>query len=366
LCPVKILLLQLKRIGDLILTLPAIDALRDKFPDAGLTLVVAGQCAELLPAIPSVDRALVTRRNLRDIGVFFAVARQKFDYCIDFTQNDRSAILTFLSRAEKRIGAARVKLHSKDRARVYNQFAQLRLKELHTIDYNLALLEPLRIADGSRAVRLQLPQAAHTKAKELLRSEKIENDFVVFHPGSARAEKFWEPQRWAEVIDHARTQWRVDAVITGSNWRFEQEHVRQIKSHLRSSVDSLSPESSPVRAARPSRSTPVGSIVDLSGKTDLLTLAALISEARLLVTVDSAAMHLAATQQAPQVILFGPTNPFHWRPRESPAVILQGESQVAVTDFVPKQARSPMKQISTEAVINAMDSLLSPARARHT
>ena len=70
-------------------------------------------------------------------------------------------------------------------------------------------------------------------------------------------------------------------------------------------------------------------------------------------------MHLAAATRTPQVILFGPTNPFHWRPRESPALILQGTSASPVTEFVPKQPRIPMNQISTEAVIDAMETLLS-------
>jgi ADP-heptose:LPS heptosyltransferase len=91
----------------------------------------------------------------------------------------------------------------------------------------------------------------------------------------------------------------------------------------------------------------------------LLTLSALIAGARLLVTVDSAPMHLAAATHTPQVILFGPTNPFHWRPRESPALILQGKTPEPVTEFSPVQARLPMSQISTEAVFSAMDSLLS-------
>ena len=87
--------------------------------------------------------------------------------------------------------------------------------------------------------------------------------------------------------------------------------------------------------------------------------AALIAGARLLVTVDSAPMHLAAATHTPQVILFGPTNPFHWRPKESPAVILQGKTSEPITEFSPVQPRLPMSQISTEAVISAMDSLLS-------
>jgi ADP-heptose:LPS heptosyltransferase len=100
-------------------------------------------------------------------------------------------------------------------------------------------------------------------------------------------------------------------------------------------------------------------IFDLCGKTDLLTLAALIGEARLLVTVDSAPMHLAAATHTPQVILFGPTNPFHWRPRGSPALILQGKMAEPITEFGPVRPRFPMSQISTEAVIRAMNSLLS-------
>jgi len=85
----------------------------------------------------------------------------------------------------------------------------------------------------------------------------------------------------------------------------------------------------------------------------------MIGRARLLITVDSAPMHLASASRTPQVILFGPTNPFHWRPRESPALILQGTSTAPFVEFVPKQPRLSMNQISTEGVIDAMETLLS-------
>jgi ADP-heptose:LPS heptosyltransferase len=104
-------------------------------------------------------------------------------------------------------------------------------------------------------------------------------------------------------------------------------------------------------------------IVDLSGKMNLLALTALIGRARLVVTVDSAPVHLAAAVGTPQVALYGPTNPYHWRPRQAPCLILQGDSGLPMTEFIPKRPRVPMKLISTEAVKSAMDSLLSTPAA---
>jgi predicted lipopolysaccharide heptosyltransferase III len=338
---VNILLLQLRRIGDLILTTPAIDALRERFPDSRITLAISNECRELGPAISNVDRIFIIRRTLRDIGVFFAAAGGKFDCCIDFTQNDRSALLTFLSGARKRIASYQVEKKSERRSRVYNELVQQRMRELHTLDYHLALLDPLGIQGFAPKLHLAIPSEADEKAGRLRRDARIGNPFVVFHPGAARVEKFWQAERWARVIDRLRSHWHFDVVLTGSSSEFEQEQIRRIKASLR----------------RPA--------VDLSGKTDLLTLAALIARAQLLVTVDSAPMHLAAATHTPQVVLFGLTNPFHWRPRESPASILQGESGAPVTEFSFKQKGASMNQISTESVIDAISGLL-PAPATQT
>lgn len=331
----NILLIQLKRIGDLILTTPAIAAVREKFPDARITLVISSEGKALAPAIAGVNKLLVMPRGLNGFGTAVAVARGKFDYCVDFTRNDRSALLVFLSRAKKRIVSFRIKVRSKFRTRFYNEFVEHRMRDMHTIDYHLGLLEPLGISNVSRAARLKLPKSTRETADELLNANNVRRQFLVFHPGSARAEKFWNAQRWADVINHVADHHDVDLVLTGGSSPLEQTHIGDIKSKVRHEV------------------------LDLSGKTDLLTLAALIAKARLLTTVDSAPMHLASASRTPQVILFGPTNPFHWRPRESPALILQGASTSPFTEFVPKQPRLPMNQISTQAVIDAMETLLS-------
>jgi predicted lipopolysaccharide heptosyltransferase III len=337
---VNILLIQLKRIGDLILTTPAIAALREKFPDASISLVVSAAVKELLPAITGIDKVYEVRGKTDDALDWVALSLGKFDYCLDFTRNDRSAFLTFLSGARKRITADHPQLRTKLRARSYNELVDAPVGFLHTVDYHLALLKPLGIDNPSRTIQLVLPDSTVSEAETLLRTAGISEEFVCFHPGSARAEKFWEPGRWAEAIDHCASGTGMTCVLTGGRSPVEQGQIASIK--------------------KAARSKPV----DLSGKTSLLTLAALVRKARLLVTVDSAPMHFAAAWNTPQVVLFGPTNPFHWHPRSESAIVLLGETGTPVTEFNPKQRAVAMNQISTKAVIDAMEALLSAPAAR--
>ena len=336
----NILLIQLKRIGDLILTTPAIAALREKFPRASISLVVSAAVKELLPAITGIDKVFEVRGKTDDALDWIALSLGKFDYCLDFTRNDRSAFLTFLSGARKRITADHPNLQTKLRARSYNEFVEAPVGFLHTIDYHLALLKPLGIENASRAIRLELPGEAVAKADQFLRVAKAGHDFVCFHPGSARAEKFWEASRWAEVIDYCSGETGMTCVLTGGHSSIEQTQIAAIKAAAKSNP------------------------IDLSGKTNLLILAALVRKARLLVTVDSAPMHFAAAWDTPQVVLFGPTNPFHWHPRSESAIVLLGGNDGKMTEFNPKQRAVPMNQISTQTVIDAMEALLSAPAAR--
>jgi predicted lipopolysaccharide heptosyltransferase III len=340
---VNILLIQLKRIGDLILTAPVIATLRAQIPDAKLTLVVSKETAPLLPALPAVDRVLIVRRSILDLSSLSSIVFNRFDYSVDFTRNSRSALLSFLSHARKRIVSFRVKKRAPLRGHAYNEFVHHRMRDMHTIDYNLSLLEPLGASpERAPSLSLSVPESAAREAATVLEHARIRTPFALVHPGSARIEKFWEPKRWAEAIRHIVNQ-HLDVVITGGTSRIEQSHLAELMGEL----------------PPPTEDSQTGRVVDLSGKMDLLTLAAIIARARIVLTVDSAPVHLAAALKIPQVALYGPTNPFHWRPRDSVALILQGDSGVPLQEFVPKQARLSMKLISTQAVIDAMNSLLS-------
>jgi ADP-heptose:LPS heptosyltransferase len=100
-------------------------------------------------------------------------------------------------------------------------------------------------------------------------------------------------------------------------------------------------------------------VIDLTGKLSLVELAALIAECRIILGVDSMAMHLASMLGKPQIALFGPTNPYHWRPRHPKALVVIPNEREPVELFQSHAKKRDMKQLSTESVENAMERLLS-------
>jgi ADP-heptose:LPS heptosyltransferase len=125
-------------------------------------------------------------------------------------------------------------------------------------------------------------------------------------------------------------------VLTGGSDPFEQAHLR--------AIEQLAP----------------AGLLNVAGTGSLLVLAALARDARLVVSCDTAIVHLAAAFATPQVALFGPTNPFHWRPRHARAVVLSAAQPGGpLTTFEPRAKGAPMDLISTEVVVRATDALLS-------
>lgn len=322
----RILAVQLKRIGDLVLTTPALAALKERLPDCHLTLLAPGAAAPLRPAMDYVDRALIVRKSPGDLRSWAAVAGSRFDVCLDFTGTDRSALATYLSGAPLRATFSWAGGKGL-RSRAYTRFIDSPVREHHTVDHYLHLLRALDLDLEQRPVALHLPPEAEKKADAL----DLGSPFTVIHPGTARAEKYWLPERWAEVIAELdRLGHR--CVLTGGTDPFERSHLDAIMTSAPSSVR------------------------DLGGKLDLLTFAAVAGRARLFLSVDSGPMHIASAFGTPQIALFGPTNPFHWRPRHSHVMVVTGREDETTS---PRRAGSAMSEISTEQVIRATHTLLA-------
>ena len=335
----NVLAIQLKRIGDLALTTPALLAL--KTGGARVTLAANEGTAALLPALTGfcVDKTLIYRAGGGNFGLWKRLARGGFDACVDFTGRDRSALMTLVAHAPRRIIARPALRKGGWRRLVYNDLVDSSVRARHTVDHYLDHVRTITLQGeedfGHAALRLPLEVAA--RADETLAAAGIGGGepLVVIHPGSARAEKYWVPTRWAEVIRHVGRERGLRCVLTGgSGDAFENAHLAQIRAELGADA---------------------GLCVDFAGRLDLLTGTAVLARSALCVSVDTGPMHLAAAFRRPQIALFGPTNPFHWRPRHPDAFILQsGHGNAPVRDFDPESVGGPMDAISTQAVIDCI------------
>jgi len=349
----RILALQLKRIGDLVLTTGALRALRVAWPEAHLALAVSDGTASLLGAIDSIDTHLVFGPG-RGWAPWQQALTGHFDVVLDFTGTDRSALAAALSRAPDRRTVAWVR-QRKLRSLAYHHFIESSVRERHTCDHYLDLAQSI-LPPGSPAAEsapsLSIPAVAKASAADLLQRHGIARPFAILHPGTARPEKFWLTERWLEVAADLRLRHGLDLVLTGGRDPAELAQTTAIAATGDQSVRSLSPDRLP--------GPPAGTIAHLAGETDLLTLAALVERAAIVVSCDTAIVHLAAALRRPQVALFGPTNPFHWRPRHDLArVISAAQPDAPLTDFTPRLRGAPMDRISTAAVIRVTEELLA-------
>jgi ADP-heptose:LPS heptosyltransferase len=323
-----ILLLQLKRIGDAVLTAPTLATLRAARPDARLTLALAGAAGALGPLFADADEILTWAPGGLNLPFWNRLRTLEPDVVLDFSGNDRSALLSLASRAPVRAGYE--KFASKFlRRQAWNVRCGASVRDLHTIDFHHAL------AAAAGFDLPAVPDFGHLKIPPgLPMPDGLPDSYAVVHPGTAREDKFWPPEHWAALLDHLHHTHRMPLVLTGGTWDFETGQIREI----------LRLTQAPV--------------LNLAGRLTLSQLAAVIARASLAVTVDTAAMHLAAAFRIPQAGLFGPTNPWHWAPRHPRAVVLRA-GYPAEAPLLAKQAGFPMIQLAAKTVSDAVDRLVA-------
>lgn len=333
----RIVLLQLKRIGDFILTAPAVAALRAARPEAEIVTVVPENVAGLAACMPGVDRVLPHRRKRANFDVWASLCVGEWDACLDFAGTDRTALMTWLSGAARRIGYDKFAGNAL-RRRAYTDLCPASVRGQHTVDYHLALVRGLAPgAEAPAGPALRIDPVAQAQMDARLDEAGLQaGRLAVVHIGTAREEKFWPPPRWAEVVQALIEARGFQVVLTGTNAGLERPHLDALRAALRVPV------------------------VDWTGRLSLIELAALLSRSALALGVDSMAMHLAALFKRPQVVLFGPTNPFHWRPRHPQAVVVQADKSLSLNDFKPRSPGVPMNETSTRAVLDAIESVRSP------
>jgi ADP-heptose:LPS heptosyltransferase len=293
--PARILCLRLERIGDLVMTLPALAELRALAPDASIDLVVGRWNNDVAKAISAVNRVetldaawLARGSGGQGIVPLLLQARRwrarHYDLAIGFEPDIRSNLLLAASGARRLAGfLSGGGGPLLDVALRYDTHA-------HTADNAIALVHAAlgRTGPAGIGTGLALPESARLEAARLLsgRAEPI----VAVHVSGGRAIKQWPEARFREVARTLIDRRGATILLTGSEADRDQ-------------VDAVL------------RELPAAHVVDVCGTLDLVTLAAVLDRARMIVTGDTGPMHLAAAVGTPVVAVFGPSDPARYGPR---------------------------------------------------
>ncbi len=296
----KILLIRLRRIGDVVMTTPAVAALKKSLPHAHLTYIVEEPYRRLVDRNPHLDSVISLPPNqklLSFMSFIFKLRRVKYDALVDFHGGPRASQIALLCRARLKIG-----YELKYKGFYYHVRLPRALPggaPIHSVENHLNLVRVLGIS-VAEPPPLELPPALPREKK------KVENLWtqngldigraVVLHIGAGNVFRDWGVENFAALIELLGQTPGVRVILVGST--ADKARESDILARLNLPVLSL-----------------VGSL-------NLIELREVISRAALFVGPDSGPMHIAAATPTPLVALFGPTLPENFAPWKAEATII--------------------------------------------
>lgn len=290
----KVLLVKLSALGDVVQSLPVAMAIRRQNRDVQVDWLVEQPSVGLLTGHPALSRVLLSPRHaitkgdgelIQEVKDFLKVLREiEYDAVLDLQGLMKSAILVALSRGRRKIGFKGGKEFLS--AWAYNERLEPYDPDQPALQRYLGLLGPLGFEQPAQVeFGLEPSPGELERVRDLLGGEG-ERPLVVLHPMAKWDSKLWPLRYWLDLASRLAGG-GARLVLTGS-----PEDVAL--GRLLARRAGLGPE-----------------LLDLTGRTGLKDLAALLSLARVVVCTDTGVMHLAAAVGTPVVALFGPTAP--WR-----------------------------------------------------
>jgi lipopolysaccharide heptosyltransferase I len=345
----KILIVKTSAIGDVIHTLPALNALRRNYPHARIDWLVEEAAADLVIGHKAIDTVLVSRRKswVRDLkqGKVLAAWRgfadfvkrlraTEYDLLIDFQGLLKSGIFVGLARAGRKVGFGRGMEHAEGSYIFLNEPIPPVDMDQHALIRELLLLKAIGIESEAVVFDLPVGEVQREKIGQMLEAEGIDpaSPLVAINPMTTWETKHWRNERFARVADQLLNR-GLAVVFSGG-----PQDVRDIED---------------IRAAMS------GKAANLAGRTTLKDLAALYERADALITTDTGPMHLAAAAGTPVVALFGPTAPWRTGPFGSGHRILRAE--LACSPCLKKhcdRGHECMEQITVDQVVQATEEIV--------
>jgi heptosyltransferase I len=352
----RLLIVRLGAMGDVIHTLPAVQALREAFPHAMIGWLIEERWAELLcaagvsrrgprsPQRPLVDwvhtvnlrawrKSLFGLHTLEKIATVWNDVRSVgYDAAVDLQGAIRSAILARLAGAPMVWGSSEPR--ESPASLWYTRQATVR--GAHVIEQNLSIAEAIAGKQMSVSdVKFPYDQATERHIQCDLTQQGIRK-YAILNPGAGWGAKRWPAERYGEIA----RQLSDDGLTPIVNFGPGEEYLAK-----------------EVVAASAGRARAMNFSIS--------ELIALTREAKLFIGGDTGPLHLAAALQVPVVAIFGPTDPARNGPYRTRSVVLR--NPVSVTSHSRRaQPDEAMLEIGVDVVVTAARSLLTNSSAKRT
>ncbi|MFZ5453394.1 MAG: lipopolysaccharide heptosyltransferase II [Thermodesulfobacteriota bacterium] len=295
-------------VGDAVMSLPTLAGVQALFPQAEITVLAAPRVAPLFAGIPGVFQVVVYPDGgekwrilwrMRQGQTIYEKRKTKneklsFDLGLSLPNSWEAALGLWLAGAETRLGYA-----TQGRGLLLNLAVtgMDSLAGLHTVYYLLGVLQGLGGVDFIVSPRLYLRDDEVQEAAALLKTSQGQGPWVGLSPGAAFGPaKRWPPERFAALGQELQAEFGARLVLLGGPE--DRETAAKVKERLPGALD-------------------------LVGRTTLRQALGVLTRLSLLITNDSGLMHAAAALGAPQVALFGSTDPTATGPFTDRATVLR-------------------------------------------
>ncbi len=338
----KVLVLQTSFLGDTVLTLPLISEIKRRFPSSHLSVICGPLARELLQDHPDIDEVIAADKKGEDKGLRGVwrkgrmLKRNGYTMALTPHKSLRSALLLYFARIPYRVGFCESKGWFLFHARARRRTGQ------HDVERTLSILQPfgIEVEDCQRTLSLPCTTESRDAVARLLGSLSIAADklLVGMNPGSVWPTKRWSASGFARLIQLLKEKYDCEVLLFGG------------------------PEDLPIATAI--QELCHHAAVNLAGKLDLRQLPAALSACRVLISNDSAPMHIAVARNVPTVAIFCATTPaLGFYPYTANAIVVEKELECRPCGShggrrCPLGTEDCIRLISPDRVLRAVQALL--------
>lgn len=327
--PKRVLVIQLRRLGDVILAAGILEDLRRAFPESELDVLTSPLSAQLLQKHPLIDELLVYDRAhpLREVA---RIRARRYDWVIDGQGSPTTARLSWLSGAPVRAGwGVRVW-----RAMYTHVVPRVGLPNVYVVRERQRFLEALGVPVGEPMTRLAVTAEEKAVAAHALRDAGVPDDRarVALVLSVSEPIREWPAERFAELALALQGSGAAPVVLENPG-----DELRLARFHK------MAPDVPVVRAF------------------DLRLLMATIASCDVLVSGDTGPAHIATALGVPRVTLYGPTDPIQWNPQlpTTPIVVDPGVPVMGARERRQHVDHPGLLGISVDGVLEKLRSLLA-------